>query len=75
MGLFQNGGIVFLLAAVFSLKPPDHLKGNHKKLGEQCKFSVKTEELQTVPQPLEFYEKFVRDEVPVVFRGAGKRSR
>ena len=49
--------------------------GNHRKLGEQRNATVETDEVYTVPQPLEFYEKFVKENKPVVFRGVAKNSR
>lgn len=64
-----------LLTFVFFIQVSVSLRGNHQKLGEQCDASVQTDELDSVPQPLEFYERFVKEKKPVVFRGAAKRSR
>ena len=44
------------------------------KLGEQCSASVETDAIYKVPQPSEFYEMFVKQDKPVVFRDAMKDS-
>ena len=49
--------------------------GSHGKLGEQSDPSVETDALDAVPQPLVFYEEFVKENKPVVFRSAVKNSR
>lgn len=66
-------GIILMVAFGSSLE--EILRGHHGKLGQQCEPSVKTTELEEVPQPELFYEEFVKKNRPVVFRGAAKRSR
>eukprot|EP00794_Sanderia_malayensis_P017487 gene17487-19236_t len=46
-----------------------------KRLGEHKEPSIITEQLDYVPQPIEFYEEYVSKKRPVVFRGAAMNSR
>ena len=64
-----------ILMVVFGSTVENSLHGHHEKLGQQCEPSVKTTELKEVPQPELFYEEFVKQNRPVVLRGAAKRSR
>eukprot|EP00112_Aurelia_sp_Birch-Aquarium-sp1_P011282 Seg2372.2 transcript_id=Seg2372.2/GoldUCD/mRNA.D3Y31 product="JmjC domain-containing protein 5" protein_id=Seg2372.2/GoldUCD/D3Y31 len=64
-----------ILMVVFGSSLEESLRGHHGKLGQQCEPSVKTAELEEVPQPELFYEEFIKKNRPVVFRGAAKRSR
>lgn len=51
------------------------LDGHQKPFGAHREPDVVTEELQTVPHPIEFWEKYVSKNRPVVLRGAAKHSR
>ena len=64
-----------LLIFLLGIKESITLRGNHRRLGEQCDASVKTDVLYSVPQPLQFYEEFVKENKPVVFKDAIRGSR
>ena len=51
------------------------INGHMKPFGKQHAPEVETEVLDTVPQPQEFWENYVRPGKPVLFRGAAKHSR
>eukprot|EP00795_Rhopilema_esculentum_P013699 gene13699-4609_t len=53
------------------------LKGNHRRLGEQREPSVHIDEIDadSVPQPEDFYNRYVKENRPLVFRGAARKSR
>lgn len=53
----------------------EELVGHLKPFGQHRDPDVVTEELQTVPHPLEFWKTYVSQNRPVVFRGAAKHSR
>ena len=60
---------------IFSTQTLTTLGSSDRRLGEQCSPSVETDALDAVPQPLVFYEQFVKKNKPVVFRSAVKNSR
>ena len=49
--------------------------GHQKPFGAHRQPDVVTEELQTVPHPIAFWEEYVSKNRPVVLRGAAKHSR
>lgn len=51
------------------------LVGHLKPFGQHREPDVVTQELDTVPHPLVFWETYVSQNRPVVFRGAAKHSR
>lgn len=51
------------------------MNGHMKPFGQQHAPEVETDVLDTVPQPQEFWENYVRPGKPVLFRGAAKHSR
>ena len=53
----------------------DIMVGHLKPFGEQHSPEVETDVLDSVPQPKEFWENYVRPGKPVLFRGAAKHSR
>ena len=53
----------------------DALVGHLKPFGHHRDPDVVTEERETVPDPSEFWESYVLQNKPVVFRGAAKHSR
>ena len=56
-------------------RPSVCLDGHQKPFGAHREPDVGTEELQTVPHPIQFWEKYVSKNRPVVLRGAAKYSR
>ena len=69
-----------MIAAVlllYAISSTSTLKGNHRRLGEQREPSVHIDEFDadSVPQPEDFYNRFVKENRPLVFRGAAKKSR
>ena len=56
----------------FSNSSEVNLPGHMKKLGLQRKSEGHVEILHELPTPLEFYDKYVREGKPVVFKGAAK---
>jgi len=65
--------LLFIL--IFCTQTLSISSGSHGRLGEQSDPSVETDALNAVPQPLVFYEEFVKENKPVVFRSAVKNSR
>lgn len=53
----------------------DALVGHLKPFGQHREPDVVTEERETVPHPSKFWESYVSQNKPVVFRGAAKHSR
>jgi len=64
-----------LFTLIFCTQTLSISSGSHGRLGEQSDPSVETDALNAVPQPLVFYEEFVKENKPVVFRSAVKNSR
>ena len=54
--------------------PGDDLQGHMKPLGEQRSPEIETEETVGDLHPLEFWERFVKPGIPVLFPGAAKNS-
>lgn len=52
-----------------------NLRGHTKPLGEQRPPEIVTQEILGDLHPIEFWERFVKPGIPVVFSGAAKNSR
>ena len=67
-----------LLLQVFSLLQircdGEYPKGHMKRLGEQRPPEIITEQIVEDLHPIEFWERFVKQEKPVLFPGAAKNS-
>ena len=66
-----------LLLQIFSMLqaiPGDVLQGHMKHLGEHRSPEIKTKAIIGDLHPLEFWEKFVKPGVPVLFPGEAKNS-
>ncbi|XP_002734508.1 tRNA wybutosine-synthesizing protein 5-like [Saccoglossus kowalevskii] len=73
--LFPFFAICVLIGSFQCLVDTKTPRGHLQPFGSHADPSVITDELDTVPNSLKFYENYVKPQKPVVFRGAAKQSR